>query len=86
MAKYKRNPLPVDEDAIERMERDNEIFSPEETELRHPHEIMTPVGEDERDYMKEELTEQGYTEEGKGTRGKTEDDPNPNINLSRKVA
>lgn len=86
MAKYKKNPLPIDEEEIERMERDNEILPEEEMKLKHPHEIRTPVGEDERDYLEEELTEQGYTEEGKDTRDRTEDDPDVRRTPVRRVA
>jgi hypothetical protein len=85
--KRRKNDLPQDEEELQRMERENGIL-PEEEEKekkRHPHEIMTPAGEDPREYMDEELTEQGYTETGLESLDE-EENPHSNPDTGRKAA
>ena len=63
MRVHKKRRTADDEDELQRREMENGIdYDPEEED--HPHEISTPVGEDQREYMTEELKEQGYTDDG----------------------
>lgn len=73
--KKKRDDFDQDEEALERMERENGIE--DKPAKRHPHEKRTPVGEDERTYLEEELEEQGYREDGLGTSEDEEEEAGP---------
>ena len=86
MAKRKKNDLPLDEDSIQREERDDEIVRGR-PQNNHPHESQAPVGQDERDYMNDELREQGYGDEGLIQRKADKDEKsNPGSQRARKVA
>lgn len=75
-----------DETECVRKERDNGIERDVKS-LRHPHEMTMPVGEDERDYLNEELKEQGYTEKGLDNPNQLEGDHAQNHNHEgRKLA
>lgn len=63
MAKIKKSRQAENEEELQRKEQDNGIRQGPR-ERQHPHEKQTPVGEDEREYLTEELEEQGYTDEG----------------------
>lgn len=81
----KKNELPGDEDELKRQEELDGILS-EPIEKKHPHEIIRPVGEDQRDYEEEELEEQGWTEEGNLGTPTNDDDANPRPPEGRKIA
>jgi hypothetical protein len=86
MNKNRKSKLPVDEDSIRREERDNEVVHGIR-ELKHPHEKQNEVGSDQRDYLAEELEEQGYGEEGLIHRGvDRQERPNPRSESSHKIA
>jgi hypothetical protein len=83
--KRRHHYLPPDEEAIAREKRRDEVEHLRET--RHPHEKLRPVGEDQREYITEELKEQGYTDEGLIQREEDEEErPNPQIKRARKAA
>jgi hypothetical protein len=84
----KRKPrLPEDEESLQREERNDEVIKYGIREVKHPHEMQTPVGEDPREYVAEELKEQGYSEEGLIKRDEDKDEKaNPKAERSDRIA
>ncbi len=79
--KNKKQPHIESEEELRAMELDDGIDTKSHIK-RHPHEITAPVGEQ---FIPEELEEQGYTDEGRGTPD-NKDAANPNAIDSQKIA